>query len=83
MGAVQGETDEAQAHQRHSEAVNLTPAELKLLTGSARADAQARELEHLGIPYRKRRDGTLVVLRVHVDGTATQIGQASPALRLP
>jgi len=63
--------------------VNLTPKELELLTGAKRADAQARELEHLGIPYKTRRDGTLVVLRVHVDGTASQARQASPALRLP
>jgi hypothetical protein len=63
--------------------VNLTPAELMRLTGAKRSDAQARELEHLGIPYRKRRDGTIIVLQEHVNGTTPQIRQAPPALRLP
>lgn len=47
--------------------MNLTPAELKSLTGAVRSDAQARELAHLGIPFTRRRDGTIVVLKIHVE----------------
>lgn len=54
----------------------LTPDELSALTGRQKAKAQARELDHMGIPYRPRRDGTLAVLRIHVD-TAAQ----APATR--
>lgn len=45
----------------------LTPAELEALTCHRRSDAQRRELEHMGIPHRARRDGTLVVLRRDVE----------------
>lgn len=40
----------------------LTPQELIELTHAERPSAQRRELEHLGIAARPRRDGTLVVL---------------------
>lgn len=39
----------------------LTPEELIVLTQRTRSDGQRRELEHLGIPYKVRRDGSLVV----------------------
>jgi hypothetical protein len=39
----------------------LSAADVALLTGKRRADAQRRELEHLGIRHRVRRDGTLIV----------------------
>lgn len=45
----------------------LTPAEIEALTSHRRSDAQRRELEHMGIPHRARRDGTLVVLRRDVE----------------
>lgn len=45
----------------------LTPDELRELTGLMRPKAQARQLDHLGIPYRTRSDGTLVVLRAHLE----------------
>lgn len=45
----------------------LTEAELKELTDKDRSPAQARELDHMGIPYRTRRDGSLAVLRIHVE----------------
>lgn len=45
----------------------LTPDELAELTGHKRADAQARELDHLGIPHSERRDGSIVVLRSVVE----------------
>ena len=47
----------------------LSPDELVALTGKKYAASQARELEHLGIPFKARRDGSLVVLRIHVEGT--------------
>jgi len=43
--------------------INLSPAELRDYTGRRRSDAQARVLEHMGIPFTRRPDGTLVVLR--------------------
>jgi hypothetical protein len=47
----------------------LTPEELKKLTGKMRYSAQARELNALGIPFRKRTNGSLVVLRSVVEPT--------------
>jgi len=43
--------------------LTLTPAELREFTGRRRSDAQARVLEHMRLPYSRRPDGTLVVLR--------------------
>lgn len=40
----------------------LEPEQLVKLTGFTRSDAQRRELEHMRVPYRARRDGSLVVL---------------------
>lgn len=65
--------------------MNLTADELAVLTGKSKPSAQARELEHLGIPFKPRRDGTLVVLRIHVETTQTHeicgAGKAAPRLR--
>lgn len=47
----------------------LSPDQLIELTGKKYASAQARELDYLGIPYKPRTDGSLVVLRIHVEGT--------------
>ncbi len=44
----------------------LTPDELKQLTERERPSWQARQLAHLGIPFRRRSDGTLIVLREDV-----------------
>jgi hypothetical protein len=41
----------------------LTDDELTELTGRRRVDAQERELRALGIPFGRRTDGALVVLR--------------------
>lgn len=60
----------------------LSPASLRELTDARRSDAQARELVHMGIPYKTRRDGTLVVLEADVHGTPAQKQPAPPALRL-
>lgn len=61
----------------------LSPEDLRELTDKRRVDAQARELRHMGIPYRKRTDGTLVVLEADVHGTPAQKQPPPPALRLP
>ena len=45
----------------------LTQDEIKALTGKRRSDAQARELAHMGIPYRVRRDGSIAVLLSDVE----------------
>lgn len=44
----------------------LTAQELTELTGRCRAKPQARQLAHMGIPFRTRSDGSLAVLRIHV-----------------
>jgi hypothetical protein len=41
--------------------VILTPEQLEELTARKRPSWQARELEHLHIPYQTRTDGTLIV----------------------
>ena len=66
----------------------LTPDQLELFTGkTARAQkrfgSQAVELDHLGIPYAKRSDGTLIVYTRHVEnGQAEKTSEQSPALCL-
>jgi hypothetical protein len=56
--------------------IALSRAELASLTGKVRPSAQARVLDGLRIPYKRRPDGprkkpgTLLVLRVHVDPRA-------------
>lgn len=45
----------------------LTSNELRELTGRIQSDAQARELDAICIPYRRRRDKSLVVMRVCVE----------------
>lgn len=57
----------------------LTEAQLIELTAKRRPSAQARVLGHAGIPYRRRPDGSLIVLRIHVE---TLDGQPANA-RLP
>lgn len=59
----------------------LTAQEIAELTGRSRPGWQARELDHLGIPYRQRSDGSLVVLRIHVEGTQDR-PRREPQLRL-
>lgn len=45
----------------------LSEEEVRELTGLQRPTAQARELNHLGINHRMRRDGSIAVLRQDVD----------------
>jgi hypothetical protein len=54
--------NQSQPQRGGSRSMFLSPQDLEKLTNSKRRDAQARELEHMGIPYTARRDGSLVVL---------------------
>lgn len=58
--------------------LTLSPDELRDLTGKRRADAQARVLDFMGIPYKTRPNGSLAVLRVHVEVGATIALSAKP-----
>lgn len=63
----------------------LTPAELAELTGKRRQDAQRRVLDRMGLRYMVRPDGTLAVLRAHVEnvmGGVATIGKRQPELHL-
>lgn len=57
----------------------LTAEQIHELTDKTRPSAQARVLDGMGIPYRKRPNGTLAVLRIHVE----TIEGYAPAARLP
>lgn len=56
----------------------LTPQELYELTHRKRPDAQAKELNHLGIPFKRRGDGTVAVLKEAVD---KEFGLVEPSAR--
>lgn len=64
----------------------LTQAELVELTQRIQSDAQARELDAIGIPYRRRRDKSLVVMRVCVEtvlgASGARIEPIEPSLHL-
>lgn len=60
----------------------LTPDELQQLTGRKRCDAQRAALDRMQLRYGVRPDGSLAVLRAHVEqqlgGTATPGGTMAP-----
>lgn len=60
----------------------LTAKEIEALTGKSRAGWQRRELEHLGIPYRERSDGSLLVLWEDVRATQDVRPAREPQMRL-
>lgn len=64
----------------------LTSEEIIDLTGKVRPAAQRKVLEHMGIAYKERPDGSIVVLRAMLEavfGHATQKNRpASPSLRV-
>lgn len=45
----------------------LDESEIAQLTGKQRRDAQARALRFMGIEHKSRPDGSLAVLRAHVE----------------
>lgn len=55
--------------------LTLSPSELRELTAKRRSDAQARVLEHMGIPFTTRPNGTLAVLRVTVEARLGGVGR--------
>lgn len=55
----------------------LTDDQLVALTDRQRADAQRRELDFLDIPYRVRRDGSIVVLLADLPARGTTIEPAA------
>lgn len=59
----------------------LTDDALFQLTKRTKWTAQARELNALGVPYRRRSDGSLVVLEEDLHATKKK-GQAPSKLRL-
>jgi hypothetical protein len=61
----------------------LSKAELADLTGKVRLSAQARVLAALGIPYRRRPDGTIVVFRDSLSHAPEKERPPPPRLRLP
>ena len=60
----------------------LSPDTLRELTGKQKSPAQARVLDALGIPYRRRPDGSIVVFEADIHAP-TQNRSTSPKLRLP
>lgn len=62
----------------------LSPQELIEVTGKKRSYAQARELDAMGVRYRRRRDGSLCVYRIHAEGPLPGSAkiQAEPELQL-
>ena len=61
----------------------LTPEELEILTQRSKPAWQRRQLDHLGIPYKPRLNGSLIVF--WEDVRATHNGkprQREPQLRL-
>ena len=61
----------------------LSEQELVDLTKKTRPSAQARVLDFMDIPYRPRPDGSLAVMRIHVETPAEQIvklGRPEPVL---
>lgn len=64
-----------------SEGMILTPQEIIELTQRRRPGWQARVLDFMEIPYRPRPDGTLVVLRIHVEWKQEK-RKREPQLRL-
>jgi len=63
--------------------LTLSPDELRDLTAKRRSDAQRRALEFMGVPYKRRPDGSPAVLRVHVEllAGATMQAKREPELQ--
>lgn len=56
----------------------LTKHEVEALTGRHRKDAQIKALRFMGIEHRVRPDGTVAVLKAHIDQI---LGATSPVAR--
>ena len=60
----------------------LTAKEIQELTQRNRPGWQARVLEYMGIPYKRRPDGSLVVLRIHLEAPQDTRPRRQPQVRL-
>lgn len=60
----------------------LTDVEICELTRKKRWSAQARELITMGLPFRRRSDGSIVISAEDIHATK-KTGSPSPKLRLP
>jgi hypothetical protein len=60
----------------------LTDEELLELTGRHRWSAQARVLEAIGVPYRRRPDGKIIVFRNDLNAPPKENRPRSPRLCL-
>lgn len=60
----------------------LTEKELRDMTKKIRPSLQKRELDHLGIPCKVRLDGTLIVLRAHVEFLPQEPPKRQPQVRM-
>lgn len=58
----------------------LSPEEIADLTDRVKFAAQARQLAHMRIPFTPRNDGSLAVLRIHVE-TLTAVARRDEAPR--
>lgn len=63
--------------------MRLTDAQVQDLTSKVRPSAQARVLLAMGIPYRRRPDGSIVVLLSDLQHAPTQTRSAPASVRLP
>ena len=45
----------------------LSPIELEQLTLKKTPGRQSRVLKHIGVPFRVRPDGSLILLRIHLE----------------
>ncbi|MFN8758693.1 MAG: DUF4224 domain-containing protein [Tagaea sp.] len=61
----------------------LDDDELYRLTRKKRRSAQIRVLLALGVPYKQRPDGSLVVFKSQPHATTPEAQPRAPALRLP
>lgn len=63
--------------------LTLSSDELRDLTAKRRGDAQCRALDFMGVPYKRRPDGTPAVLRAHVEVLpgATIVAAREPELQ--
>ena len=64
-------------------ALNLTPEQLEAYTERKRPTAQARVLDAIGVPYKVRPDGSLIVLRIHVQYETEEKEPESPGVCPP
>jgi hypothetical protein len=62
--------------------ITLSASEIEQYTGKRRPTAQSKVLDALGVPHKRRPDGSLVVLRIHIHYETQEKEQQTPALRL-